>query len=124
MKWSCHIQVLLVVVADVWVWGLVDRVSLAVHDGLVLGVSCSLGRFLDGSRHFHLSFEVHLRLLVAILPILQLLVPPVNKMVAGSDMVVSIVFNAFLCIFSVKVEFFDDLREQFLFDWHLLFAWE
>ena len=70
MKWSCHIQVLLVVVADVWVWGLVDRVSLAVHDGLVLGVSCSLGRFLDGSRHFHLSFEVHLRLLVAILPIL------------------------------------------------------
>ena len=124
MKWSCHVQVLLVVVANVWVRGLVDRVSLAVHDGLVLGVSCSLGRFFDRSRHFHLSFEVHFRLLVAVLPIFQLLVPSVDEVVAGSDMVVSIVFNAFLCIFSVEVEFFDNLREQFLFDWHLLFAWE
>lgn len=78
----------------------------------------------DRGRHFHFSFEVHFRLLVALLPIFQLLVPAVDQMVAGGDVVVSVVLDALLSVLPVERELVDDLVEQLLFDRHLLLARE
>ena len=124
MQWSSHVQILLLVVHYVRPGRLIDGVSLTLHNCLVLLVGCSLRGFFDCSWHFHFPFEIHFRLLVALLPVFQLLVPPVNQMVASCDMIMPIVFNTFLSIFLVKVEFVNNLVEQFLFDWHLLFAGE
>ena len=39
-------------------------------------------------------------------------------------MVMPIVLNAFLSIFAIKIELFNNLIKQFIFDRHLFFAWE
>lgn len=111
MQWSCHVQVLLVVAGNIRNWRRIDRVSLALHDRLVLDVIGGLSGLFDCGRHLHLSFEVQLRLLVALLAILQFLVSPVDQVVAGSNVIVSIVLNAFLGVFPFELEFLDNLVE-------------
>ena len=84
-----------------------------MHDGFVLGVGCSLSCFLDGCWHFHFSLEVHFGLLVALLSVLQLLIPSIDEVVARSDVVVPVVFDAFLGVLTVEVEFLDDVTLVF-----------
>ena len=79
---------------------------------------------LDVGTHAHLLLEVDLGLLVAFLTVLELLVASINQVIAGGNMVVSVVLDTLLAIFTVKVEFFNDFVEQLLLHRHLLFARE
>ena len=124
MQRGSHVEILLVVGNNVRIGRLVDRIPLTLHDSLILRISCRLGRLFDCRGHLHLSLEVHLGLLVALLPILELLVPPVNEVVARCDMVVPVVLDALLGVLPVKGELINDLVEQLLFNRHLLFAWK
>lgn len=119
-----HVQILFIVVCNMWPRGLIDRIPLTLHYGFVLSIICGLSSLFDGCGHLHLALEVHLGLLIALLSVLELLVAPVDQVVARSDVIMSIVLYTLLSILAIKVEFFDNLVEQFLFDGHFLLAWE
>jgi len=74
--------------------------------------------------HFHLTFKVNFSLLIPFLPVFDLLVSPVNKMVAGRYVVMTVVFDAFLGVFAIKCEFLDDFVEKLIIYGHLFLAWE
>ena len=100
MERGSHVQVLLLLRGhDYWVWGVI-LISDVRHDcGLVCGV--------DSDRvfgaHSHLLFEVDLGLLITLLAILELSVSLVDQMIAGCDVIMSIVLNALLSIFLIEV---------------------
>ena len=90
------------------------QVLLAGHRGIgrVVGSSASiLCLVLDVGTHAHFLLEVNLGLLVAFLAVLQFLVASINQVVAGSDMVVSVVLHTLLSVFTVKVKLLDDFTE-------------
>ena len=94
--------------------------DIAYHCGLVRRIN--IDRILI--RHPHLLLEVDFSLVIALLSILDLSVPLVYQMVAGRDMVVSIVFNALLSILSVEIVFNEQFFKEFILHRHLFLAGE
>lgn len=88
-----HVQILLLV-NNMGVGWLVNRVSLSMHNSFILGIICGLSCFLNWSWHLHLPFEIYFWLLVAFLSVLDFLVPTLYKMVASGNMIMSIILNA------------------------------
>ena len=82
-----------------------------MHDSFILSIVGSLSGFFDSGWHFHLSLEIDLRLLVAFLPILDLLVSTLDQMVACSNMIMPVILDAFLGILFIKIEFINDFTE-------------
>jgi len=78
VQWSCHIEILLLIVNDVRTRRLINGVSLTLHHRLILLIGCSLCRFFDGRWHFHLPFEIHFGLLVTLLSVLELLISSID----------------------------------------------
>ena len=114
---SSHVEVLLVASGD-RIRRVVGGVPWLVHHSLVGWI------VLQSSAETHLLLKVDLGLLVGLLSIPQLLVSPVDEVVAGRDVVVAVVFNALLSILAVEVELVDDLVEQLVLNRHLLLARE
>ena len=110
----CHVQVLLTGARGV-------RREVCCSAGIMPRL---VSLILDVGPHAHLLLEVDLGLLVAFLAVFQLLVASINQVVAGGDVVVSIVLDALLGVFTVKVKLLDNFAEQLIFHGHLLFARE
>ena len=114
---SRHIQILLLGLGN-WIGRVVRTMSCIIHHSFVRRV------FLVISAEPHFPLEVDFSLLVAFLSIPQLLVSSVDQVVTSSDVVVPVVLDALLSVLAIKVEFVDDLVEQFILDRHLFLAWE
>lgn len=56
-----------------------------------------------GGSHPHLLLEVHFGERVIVLSVLDLFVPLINEVVASSDVVVPIVFNALLSVLRLEL---------------------
>lgn len=122
VNWSSHVEVdgfrLSSGVVGRLVSLIVDHSLVGCIDGhLLLGVVGSIS-------HPHLLLEIDLRKLVALLPILDLLVSFVNKMIASGNVIVSVIFDTFLRILSIKVVFIKQLVEELILNWHFLLTGE
>jgi hypothetical protein len=80
--------------------------------------------WLLSSAHSHFLFEIKLGLLIVFLPILDLLVSLIDQVIASSNMVVSVIFDAFLSILFVKIELIEDSAEKLVFERHFLLSGE
>ena len=76
------------------------------------------------SAQSHFLLEINLGKLIALLSILDLLVPLVNQVIACCDMVMPVVFNTLLSIFSIEIELFNDLLVELILQRHLFFTWK
>jgi hypothetical protein len=74
--------------------------------------------------HSHLLFEVYLSLVVGLLSVFDLAVSFVDQMVAGCNMVMTVIFNTFLSILPIKIVLDESLLKKFILDRHLFFARE
>lgn len=72
----------------------------------------------------HLLLEVDLGLLVGLLPVLELPVPLVDEVITSCDVIMPVVLDALLGVLPIEVELSDNLFEQLILNWHLLFARE
>lgn len=72
----------------------------------------------------HLLLEVNLLLGVVFLTVLQLLVSLVNQVVTGGDVVVTVVFDAFLSVLRFKFKLCQNVVVKLLFYGHFLFSWK
>lgn len=105
--------------------GLYIWIGRSIGDLAVSGLWSLGSTGVSGSgSHSHLFLKVHLRKLVAFLAILYLSVALVDEVIAGSDMVVSVVFDALLAVLAVEVELLQNVVEELLLHWHFLFAWK
>jgi len=105
-----HVQILLLVYI-VSVGRLVNRISLSMHNSFILSIICGLSCFFNWSRHFHLPFEINFGLLVAFLPVLNLFVPTLYKMVTSGNVIMPIILYTLLGILFIKIEFFNDFTK-------------
>ena len=96
-----HVEVVLLRLSS----GVVGRLVPVVVDHSLVG--CVDGHLLfwvvSSISHSHLFLEVDLGELVAFLPILDFLIPLVNKMITSGNVIVSVIFDTFLRILSIKV---------------------
>lgn len=98
MDGSSHIQILFLLISnDMSIWRLVTIASLII---IILFL---FSWVLDISAHSHFLLEINLAELVALLSILNLPVPLVDEMIAGCYMVVTVILNTFLSIFSFEI---------------------
>lgn len=79
--------------------------------------------FLHGA-HSHLLFEVDLRQGVVFLAVFDFSVALIDEVVAGSDVVVAVILDAFLGILGVELILFKNAVEQLLINGHLLLSWK
>lgn len=115
MDWSRHIEVHL------------RSRRLVCHVSAIPGYNClipCINRILDIGAHPHLLLEVYLGQGIALLSILDLSVPLVYEMVAGSDVVMPVVLDALDGVLLVEIEVLEQTVEEFVFDWHLFLSWE
>lgn len=89
---------------DSWIGRLVGRHSISS-----LGVDGH--RVLDVGPHPHLLLEVNLRQLITLLSVFDLTVTFVDQVIAGSNVVVTIVLNALLRVLPVEVILFEKAVE-------------
>lgn len=97
-----HVQILFVLSGDdYWIWGVVLISDIANDCGLVGGVH------INGilRSHSHFLLKIYLGLVIALLSILDLLVPLVYQVIASCDVIMTVVFNAFLCVLSIEIVF-------------------
>lgn len=101
MNRSCHVEVYLFRLSS----GIIRRLVSVIIDHSFVG--CINGHLLFGVvsciSHPHLFLEIDFGELVALLSILDFLVPFVNKMITSSNVIMSVIFDTFLCILSIKV---------------------
>ena len=101
MKRCSHVQILLVTLRN-GIRRVVRGMSWLVHDSLIGWIVFII------SAKSHLSLEINFCLLITLLSIPQLSVPTINKVVASSDVVVTIVLNTLLSVLAVEVELIHD----------------
>jgi hypothetical protein len=104
---------------------LLDRLRFGTDGGSLVGLggvrTCCI---LESSAHPHFLLEVNFRERIAFLTVFDFSVAFVDEVITGSDVVMTVIFNALLSIFGFELVLLEEAVEKLFIHWHLFFAWE